>query len=112
MPHGARLLHERLFKSSVLLLECLLRSKHAATMTSGRIFPLSFSAGVSALAPVFLRKERYGSLKTEERLFHGKKQSGNRRPPVEEGDWKILQDAGPTRKSPPRQSCSEFFYIY
>jgi hypothetical protein len=32
--------------------------------------------------------------------------------PVEEGEGKIPQDAGPARKSPRRQSCSEGFYLY
>jgi hypothetical protein len=63
-------------------------------MTSGRVFPLPFSAGVYALAPV-LQNEIYCSLKTEERLFHGKKRSGNRLIRLEEGDWKIPQGRSP-----------------
>jgi hypothetical protein len=36
--------------------------------------------------------------------FRKEKRSENRRTTVEEGDWKIPQDAGPTRKAPPRHA--------
>jgi hypothetical protein len=56
-------------------------------LPSGRIFPLSFSAGVSKNRQglVFLKKSSI--YKKQNFSFSMKKRSGNR--PVEEGDWRI-----------------------
>ncbi|TVP85836.1 MAG: hypothetical protein EA344_04460 [Alkalicoccus sp.] len=72
-------------------LRLFLPAAHTAVLPSGRIFPLSFSAGVSALASV-LRNE-----KNEAKTGPWKKGIGRSR------------RAHPTRKSPPRQAEAKFF---
>ncbi|TVP87523.1 MAG: hypothetical protein EA344_01690 [Alkalicoccus sp.] len=62
------------------------------SLTSGRIFPLSFSAGVSKnhLGTGFTAGVIRNHKKQKD-VAYTEKRSGNRRTPVEEGDWKIPQ---------------------
>jgi hypothetical protein len=76
-------------------LECLQlfrlkRRRDVFSLSSGRSFPLPFSTGDPALIKV-LRNENIVHEKRSPLLFMKKKRSGNRRTPVEEGDWKIPQ---------------------
>jgi hypothetical protein len=73
------------------------------SLASRRIFTLSFSAGVlkSRLVTAFTQGEIF-FIKSRRTSLLWKKRSGNRRTPVEEGDWKIPQGVSLSWKSPPR----------